>query len=318
MVEAGPPDLPPRNRSFLPSPVGRFTISVKMSTADTMRRAIYFAAAFYSIFPLLILWYVLSEPPWAPGFPLGWLAMLYLLLTGRWDLVSYPLRFVFLAFLTAVVYYRAGWWAAVLVLATLAVFSSLLRHINGEAIELEFPIRGGVYYIVHGGSAGLLNAHHVSDSQRFALDVVALNVLGARAKGIYPHRLRDYQIFARAVHSPCSGTVTATSDGLPDMPPAQPDHQHPAGNHIVIRRDQSDISIGFAHLMQGSVSVRPGDRVETGQFLARVGNSGNSSEPHLHLHAKRGGDSQSMLDGAGVPMRLGGRWLIRNSLVGKF
>jgi murein DD-endopeptidase MepM/ murein hydrolase activator NlpD len=54
------------------------------------------------------------------------------------------------------------------------------------------------------------------------------------------------------------------------MPPAQPDYQHRAGNYVVIRRDESDTYIGFAHLMQGSVSVRPGDHVETGQFLARV------------------------------------------------
>jgi hypothetical protein len=143
-----------------------------------------------------------DKTPWAPGFLLGPLAMLHLLLTGQWDLIGYGLRFVFLALLTGAVYYRAGWWAAALVLGTLAIFSSRLRRIDGETIELEFPMRGGVYYITHGGSTGLLNAHHVSDSQRFALDIVALNVLGARAKGIYPHQLADYRIFARPVHSP--------------------------------------------------------------------------------------------------------------------
>jgi murein DD-endopeptidase MepM/ murein hydrolase activator NlpD len=75
--------------------------------------------------------------------------------------------------------------------------------------------------------------------------------------------------------------------------------------------------VGMAHLMQGSVLVKIGDRVTAGQTLARVGNSGNTSEPHLHIHAKHGGRPESMLDGEGVPIRFGGRWLIRNSLIRK-
>jgi murein DD-endopeptidase MepM/ murein hydrolase activator NlpD len=67
--------------------------------------------------------------------------------------------------------------------------------------------------------------------------------------------------------------------------------------------------------MKGSVLVRPGDRVQAGQPLACVGNSGNTTEPHLHIHAKRGDKPDSILDGEGMPMRFGGRWLIRNSVV---
>jgi murein DD-endopeptidase MepM/ murein hydrolase activator NlpD len=94
------------------------------------------------------------------------------------------------------------------------------------------------------------------------------------------------------------------------------DKKNVAGNHIVIRCDDSEVYVGLAHLMQGSVLVKAGDRVTVGQALARVGNSGNTSEPHLHIHAKRGGEPESMLD-EGVPMRFGGRWLIRNSVIRK-
>jgi murein DD-endopeptidase MepM/ murein hydrolase activator NlpD len=104
-------------------------------------------------------------------------------------------------------------------------------------------------------------------------------------------------------------------DDLPDLLPGDMDRKHIAGNHIVIQFDGSETYIGLAHLMQGSVKVKPGERVSTGQPIARVGNSGNTSEPHLHIHAKRGGNPKSMLDGAGVPMRFGGGWLIRNSIV---
>jgi murein DD-endopeptidase MepM/ murein hydrolase activator NlpD len=75
--------------------------------------------------------------------------------------------------------------------------------------------------------------------------------------------------------------------------------------------------MGMAHLMQGSVLVKTGDRVIVGQTLARVGNSGNTREPYLHIHAKCGGKPESMLDGEGVPIWFDGRWLIRNSLIRK-
>jgi Peptidase family M23 len=287
-----------------------------MSGATEMRRAVYLSAATYSIFPVLVLWYLWLEPPAAPGFVIGPLLMFRLILTGRWDLVSYALRFVFFMALLVPIGYRAGFWPAILFLICFVAISVLLRRQPADkGIDLEFPLRRGIYYIAHGGSSSFINRHHASDSQRFALDFVALGFLGARATSIYPERLGAYRIFARPVHSPCQGTVTAVVDGLPDAHPGDTDKKNPAGNHIVIRYEDSDIYIGLAHLMKGSVLVRPAEPVRAGQLLARVGNSGHSSEPHLHLHAKRGGNAESMLDGEGVPVRLGGRWLIRNSLV---
>ncbi len=160
-----------------------------------------------------------------------------------------------------------------------------------------------------------MNPHRVSKSQRFALDIVALNWWGSRARGVFPAKLEDYRIFGRTVYSPCAGVITAVMNALPDQPPGKMDPNHPAGNHIVIRRDGADIYIGLAHLKTGSITVQPGDRVAPGQPLARAGNSGNTSEPHLHIHAKRGGQPTSMLDGEGAPMLFNRRWLIRNSLV---
>jgi len=61
--------------------------------------------------------------------------------------------------------------------------------------------------------------------------------------------------------------------------------------------------------------MKPGDVVCAGQQIGRVGNSGNSTLPHLHIHAKRGGNPANMLDGRGVPMKFEGRWLARNSAV---
>ena len=58
-----------------------------------------------------------------------------------------------------------------------------------------------------------------------------------------------------------------------------------AGHYIVLRADGEDRSYVFMHLLDGSVRVRPGDRVRTGQRLADVGSTGSSTGPHLHFEA---------------------------------
>jgi len=58
----------------------------------------------------------------------------------------------------------------------------------------------------------------------------------------------------------------------------------------------------LAHLRRGSVRVHSGQRVRAGQLLGRVGNSGNSSEPHLHVHAQ---DTPDLSAGTGLPIVFG-------------
>jgi murein DD-endopeptidase MepM/ murein hydrolase activator NlpD len=73
------------------------------------------------------------------------------------------------------------------------------------------------------------------------------------------------------------------------------------GNHLVL--DLGDgVYAALAHLRRGSLRVRPGDRVTAGQQLAACGNSGNSTEPHLHFQLM---DHPSVLLAAGLPMRFG-------------
>ena len=69
-----------------------------------------------------------------------------------------------------------------------------------------------------------------------------------------------------------------------------------------------------AHLRKHSVRVTVGDVVAAGDPLGEVGNSGNTSEPHLHIHAERGGEPGVILDGSSVPITIEGRFLVRNSV----
>lgn len=70
------------------------------------------------------------------------------------------------------------------------------------------------------------------------------------------------------------------------------------GNHVVVRSDDGVFAL-VAHLQRGSVEVREGERVLAGQRLGRCGNSGNTSEPHVHAHLM---DRRSPWTGQGVPM----------------
>ena len=77
--------------------------------------------------------------------------------------------------------------------------------------------------------------------------------------------------------------MTVAVDGLPDQAIGASDREQPAGNHVVL--DLGDGEFAFlAHLRQHSVTVKQRDKVAPGQVLGRCGNSGNSSEPHLHVH----------------------------------
>ncbi|SCM93778.1 Cell wall endopeptidase [Bacillus mycoides] len=60
-----------------------------------------------------------------------------------------------------------------------------------------------------------------------------------------------------------------------------------AGNHIYLRLDETGTFLIFAHLKKGSIKVKEGQYINEGYVLAQVGNSGSSSETHLHIHHQR-------------------------------
>lgn len=253
---------------------------------------------------------------------------------GTWDIIGYYWRYVWCALLITGAYtgfqsWRAaltsggaageGGWTDTFLQALVLVLFAVLALVSGRqivlalagrlapegAVDLHFPLRSGVYYVAQGGSHPLLNQHASHPRQRYALDVVRLYPWGTRAKGAWPQDLSRFAVFGDTVYSPCSGQVIAARDDLTDLVPPRTDVEHPEGNFLAIRC--KDVTVYLAHLQRGSLTVRVGDEVAAGQPVARVGNSGNTTEPHLHIHAERGG--------RGIPMRFRGRFLVRNALV---
>ena len=176
----------------------------------------------------------------------------------------------------------------------------------GPAVPLGCPLAGGTFVVGQGGGNRLLNHHTGRPEQTHAADILALGPWGFRATGPLPRDLRRYAAFHAAVTSPCDGRVVATRDGLPDLAPPRADPENPAGNHVVLACGL--VRVELAHLAAGTVAVAPGDAIVAGDVVARVGNSGNATEPHLHIHAVDAGT------GRPVPITPPGRRLTAGSM----
>ncbi|MFJ9867460.1 M23 family metallopeptidase [Streptomyces sp. NPDC101165] len=179
---------------------------------------------------------------------------------------------------------------ALLAGAVFLVTRARLHHWRTPVSQpLLFPLEG-TWYVIQGGGRPL-NHHARVPEQRAALDLVSLGPHGSRTR---PGReLTDYAAYGRPVRSPCRGRVISAATTIADQRPGEIRYQPLYGNHVFI--DTGREIVKLAHLRPGSVAVRPGDTVEPGDLLGEVGNSGNSTEPHLHFHAER--------DGIGLDLR---------------
>jgi murein DD-endopeptidase MepM/ murein hydrolase activator NlpD len=137
--------------------------------------------------------------------------------------------------------------------------------------------------------------------------------LGLRARGILPKQVTAYEIFGEPLYAPCAGEVLIAQDGVEEMVPPRMDRQHMAGNHVILKCGSAWTLLG--HLQKGSLRVNAGERLEQGELLGRVGNTGNTGEPHLHIHAQRPGTADAPFSGSPLPIRFGDRYPVRNARI---
>ena len=166
--------------------------------------------------------------------------------------------------------------------------------------KLRLPF-SGQWLAIEADPDSELNHHAGSSGQRHAADLVEWKN-GANYHGDGSAN-EQYWIWGQPVLAPADGTVVAVRDGLPENIPGQTtdstDPQVAPGNHVVLDLGNDEF-LYLAHLQNGSVRAQVGERVVAGQTLGLVGNSGNSFEPHLHIHVQ---DRSEFLEEAiGLPL----------------
>jgi murein DD-endopeptidase MepM/ murein hydrolase activator NlpD len=165
--------------------------------------------------------------------------------------------------------------------------------VSGTApLVLRPPLEGHGWFNSNGYGA-ILNHHRYGTfavngtlrvPQRFAIDFVQLDAKGNAVTGDV-HVLANWVGFGKPVLSAASGRVVQTVDTYPDNVPLSVPPitlENIGGNYVVV-----DLGAGryafYGHLVRGSVAVREGEFVFYGQRLGLMGNSGNSTAPHLHF-----------------------------------
>ncbi|GMQ62294.1 M23 family metallopeptidase [Vallitalea maricola] len=147
---------------------------------------------------------------------------------------------------------------------------------EADTVSMLMPVENPVLF---GGREYI--THSAWPSECYAYDILS------EPYDIDSSDLTDYGIFGKNVIAPISGLVIGVEDTEPDIPPNTEDFTSSFGNYIFMEIEESKTYLILAHLEVNSVKVSVGDYVQAGQIIAKVGNSGTTSEPHLHIQHQR-------------------------------
>jgi murein DD-endopeptidase MepM/ murein hydrolase activator NlpD len=181
--------------------------------------------------------------------------------------------------------------------------------VGKEPILIGPPLRGSEW--LAGNGPGNTSPHrralvpvggaaHIA--QRFAIDFVQLHPDGRSYAGDQKDN-KSYRCYGAEALAVADSVVVGIKDGIPENVPGATSRAVPitletvGGNYIILDLGNGRYAF-YAHLQPGSLRVKNGDKVRRGQVLALVGNSGNSTEPHLHFHVA---DANSALGSEGLP-----------------
>ncbi len=143
---------------------------------------------------------------------------------------------------------------------------------------------------------------HTAIGQRFAIDFLQVDSTGSSYHGD-PLKNESYYAYGTRLMAVADGVVAATKDSIPQNVPGASSRAVPitmttvGGNYVAIDIGQGRYAL-YAHLQPGSLRVKVGDRVKRGQVIALLGNSGNSTEPHVHFQIA---DGPTFLSSEGIP-----------------
>ncbi len=184
----------------------------------------------------------------------------------------------------------------------------LVTVVQAPAPVLRAPLRGSAWIAFN----ALFNENHrralvtvdgkVRIAQRFAIDWMRLGPDGRLFHGD-PKSNANFYDYGAEVLAVGDGRISDLKDGLPENTGQNEESDRLVtldnvfGNYLILDLGQGRFAL-YAHLQPGSLKVKLGDEVKAGQLLARLGNSGNSDEPHLHFQLM---DANSGFSAEGIP-----------------
>jgi hypothetical protein len=146
--------------------------------------------------------------------------------------------------------------------------------------KLILPFKGE-WTVLWGGDSREQNYHVDYPQQKTAFDLVMTDEKNLTYKTTGQTN-EDYYVFGQEIIAPAAGEVVLVVDGVKDNVPGVTNPLFVPGNTVIIKT-ANDEFLFFAHFKQGSIAVKQGQQLEQGQLLGLCGNSGNSTEPHLHF-----------------------------------
>lgn len=156
-----------------------------------------------------------------------------------------------------------------------------------SATSMILPFKGE-WTIFWGGDTRELNYHVDYTQQRGAFDIVMTNESNSTYKTDGKTNA-DYYAFGKEIIAPAAGEVIQVVDGVKDNIPGVMNTLHVPGNTVIIKTANGEY-LFFAHFKQQSIVVKQGQQVKQGELLGLCGNSGNSSEAHLHFQVQNSED----------------------------
>ncbi len=143
----------------------------------------------------------------------------------------------------------------------------------------------GEWFVVWGGETRRDNHHHDVSPQNLAMDIVRTLPGSTATYQGERRRNESYACWSQPIVAPVDGTVVLAVDGIPDNVPGEMNPHMVSGNCLMLRADAGFVVV-LCHFKSGSVARKAGERVKAGDLLGLCGNSGNSSEPHLHFQVQ--------------------------------
>lgn len=178
-------------------------------------------------------------------------------------------------------------WSAVIAFPLLFTMNVILLAYPANiekvspSVTVGWPLKDPTV-VAWGGDQPAVNLPHVGwASERWAYDLVMEPYDTGHAE------LESYGIWNKEVVAPASGIVVAAYDDEGDILPNTEEFKSAEGNHVYIKMDESGTYLLLNHFKKDSITVKTGDHVNQGEVIGHVGNSGSTSEPHLHIHHQR-------------------------------